>query len=127
MDRDTEIVNLYRNRGKESVIDQIYSKDIERKKKLADSVIEYKYTEDKILEELKKYIDATYSQHYAQGKYQATDTIIDAEYGEGFCMGNMLKYWKRYGKKDGRNRKDLLKIIHYAMIMLFLHDSTQTK
>ena len=34
----------------------------------------------------------------------------------------MLKYAQRYGKKDGRNRKDLLKIIHYAIIMLHVHD-----
>lgn len=83
----------------------------------------YKFDENLYLDEIQDYVDATYSQHYASSKYQATDTILDADYGEGFCMGNILKYWKRYGKKDGKNRKDLLKIIHYAIIMLHVHDS----
>ncbi len=30
---------------------------------------DYKYGEDKILEELKSYIDATYDQHYSQNKF----------------------------------------------------------
>ena len=66
-------------------------------------------------------IDYKYSQHYS-GKYQATDMIIDAGHGTGFCVGNIMKYAKRYGKKDGYNRKDLMKIIHYAMIQLYVHE-----
>ena len=41
----------------------------------------YKFNEDKLLQELKGYIDATYSQHYASDKYQATDVIIDSGHG----------------------------------------------
>ncbi|MEK9894936.1 MAG: DUF3310 domain-containing protein [Burkholderiaceae bacterium] len=85
----------------------------------------YKFREHGYLYELRQYIDNTYNQHYAQSKYQATDTILDAGYGEGFCMGNILKYWKRYGKKNGKDRSDLLKIIHYAIIQLYLHDKEQ--
>ena len=33
-------------------------------------------------------------------------------------MGNILKYAQRYGKKEGKNKKDLMKVIHYAMIQL---------
>jgi type VI protein secretion system component VasF len=29
-----------------------------------------------------------------------------------------LKYGSRYGDKDGRNKRDLLKVIHYAMLLL---------
>jgi hypothetical protein len=36
----------------------------------------YKFNEDKILNEVKAYIGNTYDQHYANGKYQATDMII---------------------------------------------------
>lgn len=86
--------------------------------------IQYKYTEDTLLKEIKEYIDSTYTQHYS-GKYQATDMIIDAGHGVGFCIGNILKYGKRYGKKDGYNRKDLMKIIHYAIIALYVHDEEQ--
>ena len=36
----------------------------------------------------------------------------------GFCQANILKYGSRYGSKDGKNKKDLLKVIHYAMLLL---------
>lgn len=85
--------------------------------------MKYKYNEDRLLKELKEYIDATYSEHYSRNKYQATEFIIDAGHGEGFCIGNILKYAQRYGKKDGKNRKDLLKVIHYAIIALSIEDS----
>ena len=85
-------------------------------------MIDYRYNENKTLEELKSYIDGTYGQHYSRDKFQATEFIIDGGHGEGFCIGNVLKYAQRYGKKDGKNRKDLLKILHYAIIMLHVHD-----
>jgi hypothetical protein len=82
----------------------------------------YKFNENELIEELKNYIYDTYGQHYATDKYQATDVIIDSGHGEGFCIGNIMKYAKRYGNKDGKNRKDLMKILHYAIIMLYVHD-----
>ena len=91
--------------------------------------IEYKFGENKTLEELKKYIDSTYDMHYSKSKFQATEFIIDAGHGEGFCIGNILKYAQRYGKKNGKNRADLLKVIHYAIIALNLNngESDETK
>ena len=83
--------------------------------------MDYKFKEDVTLSNLKDYIDSTYDQHYASGKYQATDMIVDAGFGEGFCIGNIMKYAMRYGKKDDKN-KELLKIIHYAMIALYVND-----
>lgn len=77
-----------------------------------------KFNEDKYLKEIEEYIAKTYTQHYS-GKYQATDMIIDAGHGEGFCIGNIMKLAKRFGKKDGHNRLDLLKIAHYAIITLY--------
>ena len=82
----------------------------------------YKYNEGALIQELQSYIDATYGEHYSQNKYQATEFIIDGGHGEGFCIGNILKYAQRYGKKDGYNRKDLLKVLHYAIIALHVHD-----
>ena len=76
-------------------------------------------------EELKNYIYDTYGQHYSTDKYQATDVIIDSGHGEGFCIGNIMKYAKRYGNKGGKNKKDLLKILHYGIIMLYIHDEEQ--
>ena len=80
--------------------------------------IDYKFSEDKTLNELEKYIDSTYDMHYSKSKFQATEFIIDSGHGEGFCIGNIIKYAKRYGKKAGRNELDLLKIIHYSIILL---------
>lgn len=90
-----------------------------------ESHLKYSYNEDELIKEIKEYIRKTYNEHYSQGKYQATDTIIDAGYGEGFLMGNIIKYAKRFGKKDGRNRRDILKIIHYAIIMLHSLDGNK--
>ena len=80
---------------------------------------EYKFNEGQIIKELKQYVDKTYESHYANGvKRQATEIIIDQGHGTGFCMGNILKYAQRYGKKEGRNKNDLMKVIHYAIIQL---------
>ena len=78
----------------------------------------YKFDEDKIIKEIKKHIDKTYEGHYNKNKFQATEFIIDSGHGEGFCIGNILKYAQRFGKKEGRNEKDLYKVIHYAIILL---------
>ena len=83
--------------------------------------MKYKFDEDKILDSIKAYIGNTYNQHYANGKYQATDMIVDAGHGEGFCMGNIMKYAMRYGKKEGHNDSDLYKIVHYAIIAIYLN------
>ena len=48
--------------------------------------INYKFNEDKIINLIKEYINRTYTQHYSNGKYQATDIIIDAGHGEGFFL-----------------------------------------
>ena len=84
--------------------------------------INYKYNEGEILKEIQEYVDNTYSQHYSQNKFQATEFIIDSGHGDGFLIGNIMKYAQRYGKKDGFNRADLLKVIHYGMISLYHHD-----
>ena len=83
-------------------------------------MIDYKYNEDKAMKELKSYIDQTYKQHYSQNNFQATEFIIDGGHGEGFCIGNILKYAQRYGKKNGKDRNDLLKVIHYGIIALYV-------
>ncbi len=85
--------------------------------------IDYKFNEDDVLLIVKQYIDKTYESHYATGKIQATEFIFDSEHGKGFCIGNIMKYAQRYGKKAGHNPADLLKVIHYA-IMLYGKEHT---
>ena len=89
--------------------------------------IDYKYNEEALIDELQKYVDGTYEQHYSQNKFQATEFIIDGGHGEGFALGNILKYSQRYGKKAGKNRNDLLKVLHYALIALHVHDKEHSE
>tara|TARA_Y100000022_G_scaffold146248_1_gene127951 strand:+ start:191 stop:475 length:285 start_codon:yes stop_codon:yes gene_type:complete len=88
--------------------------------------IDYKFNEDKLLAEFKEYIDGTYNAHYSKEKFQATEFIVDSGHGTGFMIGNVMKYAQRYGKKgsDADARKDLLKVLHYALMQLHVHDST---
>jgi len=89
--------------------------------------INYKYNEKELLTQIQAYVDTTYNEHYAHGKIQTTEFIIDSGHGIGHTVGNIMKYSQRYGKKEGRNRKDILKIIHYALIMLYVHDLETNK
>ena len=91
-------------------------------KKARKTGIDYKFNEYENLIALKDYVDSTYNQHYSKSKFQATEFIVDSGHGEGFCIGNILKYSQRYGKKEGKNRADLLKVLHYALLALHVHD-----
>ena len=84
--------------------------------------IDYKFNEDEYIQELQRHIDATYDSHYSKERFQATEFIIDGGHGTGFCIGNIMKYAQRYGKKNGKDRKDLLKVIHYGIMALYNHD-----
>jgi len=85
-------------------------------------MIEYKFNEPALLEELSEYVDRTYGQHYSKNSFQSSEFIMDCGHGMGFFLGNVLKYAQRYGKKDGANRKDLMKILHYGLLALNQHD-----
>ncbi len=83
--------------------------------------INYVFREDDYFEEIMEYINSTYNQHYASNKdkLQTTQLISKIpERGINFCIGNMMKYSDRFGLKDGYNRKDILKVIHYSIIAL---------
>jgi|SRR6056300_562610 len=87
-------------------------------------MIEYKFREDELIDEFRKYIDSTYSGHYGQGGLQSSEIIVDRGHGMGFFSGNVDKYNGRYGKKGTAkdHRKDIMKIIHYGFLMLYEHD-----
>ena len=89
---------------------------------------EYKFNEGALIRELQSYIDETYSGHYSRNKFQSTEFISDCGHGIGFAMGNILKYAQRYGKKGSSedHRKDLQKVLHYAIIALNEHDKSTT-
>lgn len=87
--------------------------------------IDYKFNEGELIAEFQNYIDSTYTGHYSQNKFQSTEVIIERGHGTGFCMGNIDKYSNRYGNKGTREdaRKDLMKVLHYALIQLYIHDN----
>ena len=91
---------------------------------MLDEEVTYKYNEGNILKAISQYIAATYDQHYSRNNFQATEFIIDGGHGTGFCIGNVLKYAQRYGHKGSPQewRKDLMKVIHYTIIQLHIHD-----
>ena len=83
----------------------------------------YKYHEEEILKDIEEYVSRTYQGHYTGNshefrKVQTIDLMASKDLASGFCQANILKYGSRYGNKDGRNKKDLLKVIHYAMLLL---------
>ena len=88
-------------------------------------MIKYKWEEPLVLHMIEEHINNSYELHYSMNRIQSTEFIFDAEHGEGFCIGNIIKYAQRYGKKNGYNREDLKKIVHYAIIMMSIHDSRQ--
>lgn len=81
----------------------------------------WKYNEDKILKDIQDYVTSTYGSHYCghnQDDIQTIDLMAAKDLAAHFCQANILKYGSRYGDKDGRNKRDLLKVIHYAMLLL---------
>ena len=93
----------------------------EELKKMTDS--RNKYHEKEILKDVEEYVSRTYNGHYTGNKHefrnvQTIDLMASRDLASDFCQANILKYGSRYGSKDGRNKKDLLKVIHYAMLLL---------
>ena len=87
----------------------------------------WKYNEDVILKDIHEYVSGTYRSHYTgdEGGFKDIQTIDLMEVknlASNFCQANILKYGSRYGDKDGKNKKDLLKVIHYAMLLLHFDD-----
>lgn len=84
-----------------------------------------KYDEVATLQTLKDYITGTYQGHYSAGndQIQTLDLIEACGDAEAFCRSNILKYASRYDRK-GTARKDIIKIIHYAMLLLHFNDKT---
>lgn len=87
----------------------------------------FKYNEDALIQELRDYITSTYNQHYSSGndKIQTLDLIEACGDAEAFCRSNILKYASRYDKK-GTARRDIIKILHYALLLLHFSDKSAT-
>lgn len=81
--------------------------------------IRYKYSEDRIISDLKKYVDKTYSAHYSTDEdIQAIDAWIAMGDATPTFRNTAIKYLWRYGKKNGNNKDDLMKALHYIIFAL---------
>lgn len=93
----------------------------------------YKYHEGSNIHELHEYINKTYAKDY---HYVGTSEDLDIPniqsfdvwhardpYGaEATHANTAIKYLMRYGKKGGYNRDDLLKAMHYILMLMFYND-----
>jgi hypothetical protein len=87
----------------------------------------YSYNEDTNIQLIKDYIDSTYNQHYVGNKeIQTVDFWESLGTLSTTSRDTAIKYLSRYGKKEGRNKKDLLKAAHYIILMMYAHDKENT-
>ena len=79
----------------------------------------WKYNEDVVLKEVTEYLGMTYRSHYTskESKTQTLDLIEGIGDAEPFCRSNANKYLSRFGKKDGKSKQDILKAIHYCILL----------
>lgn len=79
----------------------------------------WKYEEDKTLKEVEQYLSSTYHSHYTseQSKTQTLDLIESIGDAEAFTRSNAIKYLSRFGKKNGKSKMDILKAIHYCVLL----------
>ena len=101
-------------------IDDMYSHHFTTEKPMAHY---FKYHEEEILKDIQEYVSGTYQGHYTGKSHeyrnvQTIDLMASKELAASFCQANILKYGSRYGINDGKNKKDLMKVIHYAMLLL---------
>ena len=85
----------------------------------------HKYNEKELLKEIDDYISSTYKGHYSSNNVQTLDFIDSVGDAEAFCRSNVLKYASRYDRK-GSARKDIIKIIHYGLLLLHFNDKRET-
>ncbi len=90
----------------------------------------WKYNEDKTLKQIEEYLVSTYKSHYTseQSKTQTLDLIESIGDAEPFTRSNAIKYLSRFGKKNGKSKMDILKAIHYCILLYHfagLHNETK--
>jgi len=91
-------------------------------KQPSTSDIDYKYCEDLILSDFMDYIDKTYGEHYKteENTVECFDAWIAMGDSTPTFRNTALKYLWRYGKKNGNNKADLMKALHYVMMCLYV-------
>jgi hypothetical protein len=83
----------------------------------------FKYDEFAFLNDTLQYIVSTYGQHYAHDIQEKGMQVFDLWEGLGSlgstARDTAIKYLVRYGRKGGHNKKDLMKAIHYIVLLAY--------
>lgn len=83
----------------------------------------FKYGEDQVLQQAFDYIASTYGGHYTGDGDDQGIQLFDYWQSLGILQpmaaGTAIKYLARFGKKGGHNKKDLLKAIHYTVLLWY--------
>lgn len=81
----------------------------------------WKYKEDLTLKAIEEYLASTYHSHYTseESKTQTLDLIESIGDAEPFTRSNAIKYLSRFGKKKGKSKLDILKAIHYCILLYY--------
>lgn len=85
-----------------------------------ESKIDYKYCEDQIVSDFFSYINKTYGEHYKKDNLEAFDAWIARGTMSSTAIDTAEKYLWRYGFKQGKNRADLLKAMHYILLTMYV-------
>jgi hypothetical protein len=91
------------------------------KKKEKENML-YKYAENEIISDFHDYIDKTYEEHYKTNikSIECFDAWIALGDSTDTFRNTALKYLWRYGKKNGKNKADLMKALHYTLMCLYV-------
>ena len=74
------------------------------------------------IKELSDYLESYQDSYYGKD-IQPIHLIESSGHAEGFYIGNIIKYASRYGKKNGYNKDDIFKILHYSILLLNHHSN----
>lgn len=110
------------------VSDSINTVPIDSVSTVTTNPLNFKYNEDSILKELSYYIQSTYSQHYVgKNNIQTVDVWDSMGSADTSTRDAALKYLMRYGKKSGHNKKDLLKALHFIILLWHFTQNKETE
>lgn len=89
-----------------------------------DDRSKYKYKELDIISEFADYVKKTYGEHYKTDTLECFDAWIAKGTASSTAVDTAMKYLWRYGQKEGKNKKDLMKAMHYVLLCMYVDHYT---
>ena len=87
--------------------------------------IDYKFNEAELVKEFQAYIDCTYANIMQKKNSRLPSLLLTADMVQDSALVMFLSMPSATGKKgtSADARKDLMKVLHYALIGLYIHDN----